>query len=176
MEDIEIWFQDEARVGQKGTVARMWAEKGTRPRIVRQQQFNSAYIFGAVCPQKDKGVGIIMPYSDTEAMLIHLKHISANISKGRHAIIIMDRASWHTTKKIKKFNNITIIHLPAASPELNPVEQIWQHLRRRELSNRCFKDYEEILNVCSFAWNNFIDEKGSIKNLCTRDWFVNFDH
>ena len=176
MEDVEIWFQDEARVGQRGTVARMWAEKGTRPRIVRQQQFNSAYIFGAVCPQKDKGMGIIMPYSDTEAMLIHLKHISANISKGRHAIIIMDRASWHTTKKIKKFNNITIIHLPAASPELNPVEQIWQHLRRRELSNRCFKDYEEILNVCSFAWNNFIDEKGAIKNLCTRDWFVNFDH
>lgn len=176
MEDIEIWFQDEARVGQRGTVARMWAEKGTRPRIVRQQQFNSAYIFGAVCPQKDEGVGIIMPYSDTEAMLIHLKHISANISKGKHAIIIMDRASWHTTKKIKKFNNITIVHLPAASPELNPVEQIWQHLRRRELSNRCFKDYEEILNVCSDAWNNFVDEKGAIKNLCTRDWFVNFDY
>ena len=176
MEDIEIWFQDEARVGQRGTVARMWVEKGTRPRIVRQQQFNSAYIFGAVCPQKDEGVGIIMPYSDTEAMLIHLKHISANISKGKHAIIIMDRASWHTTKKIKKFNNITIVHLPAASPELNPVEQIWQHLRRRELSNRCFKDYEEILNVCSDAWNNFVDEKGAIKNLCTRDWFVNFDY
>jgi len=176
LEDIEIWFQDEARVGQRGTVARMWAEKGTRPRIVRQQQFNSAYIFGAVCPQKDEGVGIIMPYSDTEAMLIHLKHISANISKGKHAIIIMDRASWHTTKKIKKFNNITIVHLPAASPELNPVEQIWQHLRRRELSNRCFKDYEEILNVCSDAWNNFVDEKGAIKNLCTRDWFVNFDY
>ena len=98
---------------------------------MRQQQFNSAYIFGAVCPQKDEGIGIIMLYSNTEAMLIHLEYISTSISKGRHSIIIMDKASWHTTKKLKKINNITIIHLPAASPELNPVEQIWQHLRRR---------------------------------------------
>ena len=154
----------------------MWAEKGTRPRIVRQQQFESTYIFGAVCPTRDFGVGLILPYSNTEAMLIHLKHISAAIAKKKHAILIMDRASWHTTKKIKKFHNITIIHLPAASPELNPVEQVWQHLRRRELSNRCFKDYEEILDACSIAWNNFTNEKGAIKNLCARDWFVNFDH
>ena len=77
-------------MGQRGTVARIWAEKGTRPRIVRQQQFNSAYIFGAVCPQKDEGIGIIMPYSNTEAMLIHLEYISASIAKGRHAVIIID--------------------------------------------------------------------------------------
>jgi len=152
----------------------MWAEKGTRPRIVRQQQFESAYIFGAVCPARDFGVGLILPYSNTESMLIHLKHISASIPKGKHAAIIMDRASWHTTKNIKKFLNITIIHLPAASPELNPTEQIWQHLRRRELSNRCFKDYMEILDVCAIAWNNFIHEKGAIKNLCTRKWACEF--
>ena len=148
----------------------MWAEKGTRSRIVKQQQFISAYIFGAVCPERDFGVGLILPYSNTETMLIHLEHISATIPKGKHAAIIMDKASWHTTKNIKNFNNITIILLPAASPKLNPVEQIWQHLRRRELSNRCFKNYEDILNSCAIAWNNFTDEKGAIKNLCTRKW------
>ena len=167
---MEIWFQDEARVGQRGTVARIWAEKGTRPRIVRQQQFESAYIFGAVCPIRDLGVGLIMPYSNTHAMLVHLKYISSSIPKGKHAALIMDRASWHTTKNIKKFHNISIILLPAASPELNPVEQIWQHLRRRELSNRSFKNYEDILETCSLAWNNLIDEKDAIKNLCTRNW------
>lgn len=174
LDQVDIWFQDEARVGQRGTVARIWAEKGTRPRIVRQQQFNSAYIFGAICPQRDEGIGIIMPYSNTEATAIHLEYVSANVTPGRHAVIVMDRASWHTTKKLKKFNNITLIHLPAASPELNPIEQVWQHLRRRELSNRCFKNYDEILDVCATAWNNFIDEKGAIKSLCMRDWFVKF--
>jgi len=80
-----------------------------------------------------------MPYSNTDSILIHLEHISNHIPKGRHPVIIMDKASWHTTEKIKKFNNITIMHLPEASPEINPVEQIWQHLRGRELSNRSFK-------------------------------------
>ena len=108
-------------------------------------------------------------------MLIHLKHVSANIPKGKHAVIIMDQASWHTTKSINIFNNITIIHLPPASPELNPVEQIWQHLRRRELSNRCFKDYEYILSSCSDAWNNFTNKKGFIKSLCDRKWTKNFN-
>ena len=154
----------------------MWAEKGTRPRIVRQQQFESAYIFGAVCPERDVGVGLIMPYSNTHAMLMHLELISSSIPKGIHAVIIMDRASWHTTKNVRKFNNITILYLPAASPELNPVEQIWQHLRKRELANRCFKNYEEILDASADAWNNFTNEKGSIKNLCTRDWAVYFNN
>jgi hypothetical protein len=62
----------------------MWAEKGTRPRVVRQQQFESAYIFGAVCPERDLGIGLILPYSDTESMIIHLKHISTSIQKGKH--------------------------------------------------------------------------------------------
>ena len=123
---------------------------------------------------KMKELGIIMPCSNTEATVIHLQHISANIPKQRHGVIVMDRASWHTTKKLKKFNNLTIVHLPAASPELNPVEQVWQHLRRRELSNRCFQNYEEILDGCSTAWNNFTEEKGAIKNLCTRDWAASF--
>ena len=153
----------------------MWAEKGTRPRIIRQQQFNSAYIFGAVCPERNEGVGIIMPYSDTEAMLIHLKYISVKIPIGKHAVIIMDRAAWHTTQKLSKFDNITILCLPPTSPELNPVEQIWQQLRRRELSNRSFKNYEDILDACSIAWNNFTEEKGTIKKLCTRDWALNFN-
>ena len=61
IEGVDIWFQDEARVGQRGTVTRTWAKKGTRPRLARQQQFEYAYIFGAVCPARDEAVGLVMP-------------------------------------------------------------------------------------------------------------------
>ena len=105
-------------------------------------------------------------------MLIHLEHISEKIPEGRHAALVLDRASWHTTNKLKKFDNITFIPLPAASPELNPVEQVWEWLKDRELSNRCFKDDEEILDSCCLAWNNLTDEKEAIRNLCTRDWVI----
>lgn len=121
-ESVDIWFQDEARVGQRGSVSRTWAKKGTRPRLVRQQQFEYTYIFGAVCPARDEAVGLVMPAVNTEAMLVHLEHISMNVPEGRHAVIVLDKAAWHTTKRLKRFSNISLLPLPSASPELNPTE------------------------------------------------------
>jgi len=148
---IEVWWQDEARVGQRGTLSRIWASKGTRPRVVRQQQFQSTYIFGAVCPDKDKGVGLILPQANAGMMQMHLDHISLSVDEGFHAIIMMDRASWHTTEALNIPKNISLFPLPPYSPELNPVEQIWQQLRRHSLSNRTFKDYDDIVQACSQA-------------------------
>ncbi len=167
---IEIWFQDEMRVGQRGTVTRLRTEKGKRPCVVRQQQFISGYIFGAVCPEKDKGCGLIMPAANTEAMQFHISEISRNTESGHHALIIADQAAWHTTSKLKLPENISILPLPPYSPELNPAERIWEKLRQDRLSNRCFKDYEDIADACCEAWNEFISEKGKIKSMCSREW------
>jgi len=150
----------------------MWAIKGTRPRVVRQQQFKYTYIFGAVCPARDEAVGLILPYANTDTMLIHLEHISAKIPEGRHAILVLDQAGWHTTSKIKQLDNITLMPLPPTSPELNPTEQVWEQLKDRELSNRVFKNEEEIIDCCCIAWNNFIGVRGAIRNLCSRDWAI----
>ena len=91
IESVDIWFQDEARVGQRGTVTRTWAAKGSRPRLTRQQQFEYAYIFGAVCPSRDEAVGLVLPIANTDAMLVHLEHISAKIPEGRHAVLYHSR-------------------------------------------------------------------------------------
>jgi len=69
---IEIWWQDEMRVGQQGSLTRIWAEKGTRPRVVKQRQFLSAYIFGACCPEKDKSCALVLPVVNFEMMQLHL--------------------------------------------------------------------------------------------------------
>jgi transposase len=170
MEFVDIWFQDEARVGQRGTVTRTWAKKGTRPRLVRQQQFEYAYIFGAVCPARDEAVGLVLPVANTEAMLVHLEHISMKIPTGRHAVIVLDKAAWHTTKRLKRFNNISLLPLPPASPELNPTEQVWQALRDEYLANRCYEDYDAIMTACCDAWNAFVDIPSRVRNLCSRSW------
>ena len=65
---IEIWFQDEMRVGQKNGLVYQWAKKGTRPRQPKDQRYENAYLFGAVCPGRNTGIAIIMPHADTEAM------------------------------------------------------------------------------------------------------------
>lgn len=170
--DVDIWFQDEARVGQRGTITRIWTEKGSRTGIVMQQQFNSVYIFGAVCPQNDEAVGIVMPYADTAATEEHLKIISQQVPEGRHALIIVDRAAWHTTPKLQQPENISLLPLPPYSPELNPTEQVWEQLRRNSLSNRCFENFEAIVDACCDAWNFFAAIPGAIKSLCSRKWAV----
>lgn len=167
---IEIWWQDESRVGQQGTLSRVWAAKGTRPRVVRQKQFLSTYIFGACCPDKDKGCALILPECTTGMMQIHLNEISKKVDKNYHAILLMDRASWHTTEALNIPKNITLFPLPPFSPELNPMEQVWQKLKHGNLSNRIYKNYDEIVKCCSDAWKSFVDDEGNIKSLCSRSW------
>jgi transposase len=170
IDTVDIWFQDEARVGQRGTVTRTWAAKGSRPRLKRQQQFEYVYIFGAVCPTRDEAVGLVLPVANTDAMLVHLEHISAKVPQGRHAVLVLDQASWHTTKRLQKFTNLTLLSLPPASPELNPTEQVWQTLRDMYLANRCYKDYDDIVQACCDAWNSWVDVPTNVKNLCSRSW------
>ncbi len=158
------------RAGQQGSLSRSWAIKGTRPRRIRQRQFKSSYIFGAICPRKDKGVALVLPYANTEAMQLHLNEISNNVTNGYHAVIVMDKAGWHLANDLNIPSNITIVKLPPYSPELNPMEQVFQQLRKLKLSNACYNDYEEIDLACAEAWNSFVYPRGNIKKLALRDW------
>ena len=170
IENVDIWFQDEARVGQRGTLKRTWAKKGARRRLTRQQQFEYAYVFGAVCPRTNQSVGPVLPAANSHAMVIHLEEISNNIPKDRDGVVVLDGAAWHKAKKIQGFNNLSVLVLPPASPELNRVEQIWQQLRDNWLANRCYDGYEAILDACCHAWNWFVDLPGKINRLCFRSW------
>ena len=97
---LEIWFQDEARVGQQGTLTRIWAERGTRPRAPRDTRYIWSYIFGAVCPERAEAAALIMPHADTQAMSAHLAEIAKTVASGAHALLILDslagtvRQSW----------------------------------------------------------------------------------
>ena len=134
--EIELWWQDEARIGQKNKLTRRWARRGTRPRAPRDQRTEWAYIFGAICPAKGKGAGLVMPWCDTDAMAAHLIEISAAVDPGAQAVLIVDQAGWHLTPKLAIPDNITVLALPPRSPELNPVENVWQARNRTGSSNR----------------------------------------
>jgi transposase len=103
-------------------------------------------------------------------MSLHLAEISHAIKKGAHAVIIHDQAGWHRAKDLKVPDNITLLPLPPRSPELNPVENIWQFLRDNWLSNRVFESYENILDHCCFAWNQLTQQPWKIMSIGLRDW------
>lgn len=169
---VDIYFQDEARIGQQGSTTRIWARKGTRPRVVQQKQFISANIFGAVCSKQDKGFALVLPDKDTAMMQLFLREFAKTIPAGRYAIMIVDQASWHKTPKLKIPSNISLLFLPPYSPELNPIEQLWRQLKHKWFANRCFDDYLDIMNTTASAWKTFTQTPGAIKKLCSRSWAV----
>jgi len=161
-------------VGQKNKLTRRGARRGTRPRAPHDQRTQWAYIFGAICPAKGKGAGLIMPYCDTGAMVEHLAAISREVEPGAHAILILDQAGWHTSTKLAVPGNITLVTLPPRSPELNPVENVWQFIRDNWLSNRVFKDYDDIVTHCCESWNKLMDQPSRIMSIGKREWAHGF--
>ena len=167
---MEIWFQDEARIGQKNGILRQWARRGTRPRQPADQRYESAYLFGAICPARGTGAALAMPYAETSAMQLHLEEISRTVARGAQAVLLLDRAGWHTTAKLTVPKNLTLVFLPSRAPELNPVEQIWQYLRQNWLSNRVFDTYESIIEAACEAWNRLLAQPETITSIGLREW------
>ena len=165
-----MWFQDEARIGQKNGLVRQWARRGTRPRQPADQRYQSAYLFGAICPARGVGAALAMPFANTQAMQAHLDEIGRTVARGAHAVLLLDRAGWHTTEKLTIPNNLTMILLPSRSPELNPVENIWQFLRANWPSNRVFQTYDEIIAAACEAWNKLTALPETITSIGMRDW------
>ena len=167
---IEIWWQDEARVGQKTGITRRWARRGSRPSAPKDQRTKSAYIYGAICPAEGKAAGLVLPRCNTEGMTLHLAEIAATVAPGAHAVLLLDQAGWHGSGALIVPPNITLMPLPSKCPELNPVENIWQFMRDNWLSNRIFKSYDDILDQCCFAWNRLIDQPWRIMSIGLRRW------
>lgn len=167
---LEIWFQDEARIGQKNKITRRWAKRGTRPSAPKDQRTRSAYIFGAICPREGKGAGLVLPHCNAHAMTLHLAEISRTVAPGAHAVVILDQAGWHGAKDLEVPDNITLLFLPPRSPELNPVENIWQFIRDNWLSNRVFKSYRDIIDQCCHAWKQLINQPWTIMSIGLREW------
>lgn len=168
--DIELWWQDEARVGQKNTLPRRWARRGTRPTAPKDQRTEYAYIFGAICPEKGKGAGLVLPRCNAQAMNAHLVEISLAVDPGAHAVLMLDGAGWHVAGDLVVPDNITLLQLPARAPELNPVENVWQFIRDNWLGDRIFTSYHDIVDRCCDAWNRFTDQPWKIMSIGLRKW------
>jgi transposase len=158
------------RVGQKNGLVYQWAKKGTRPRQPKDQRYENAYLFGAFRASRDAGIALIMPHADTEAMQLHLNEISRAVTPGAHALVLLDQAGWHTTGKLKLPDNLSLLPLPAACPELNPAENVCEFLRNNYLSATVFKTYTDILDAIENARRKLISELGRITSITTRDW------
>ena len=112
-----------------------------------------------------------MPTVNAEAMSEHLKEISVQVTPGAHAVVVCDGAGWHQQgERLRVPDNITLLPLPPYSPELNPMENIWDYLRGNKLSKRVWQSYEAIVAACKDAWLFLIGDLERIDSVAHRAW------
>ena len=116
------------------------------------------YLFAAVESATGASVALQAPYANTDTMNVFLGMLGAELAPKEHAVLIMDGAGWHKARTLVVPQNITILHLPPYSPELNPVERLWAYLRSHYLSNRAYKDYQHLLDAGAHAWQQLTPE------------------
>ena len=167
---VEIWFEDEARIGQKNALVRQWAKRGTRPRQPADQRYDNAYLFGAICPARGVGAALALPYADTDM-------ISSTATKSRTTspwapapCCFSTEPDGTPTSNLDMPDNITPIFLPSRAPELNPVENVWQYLRQNCRSNTVFENYDAIVDAACEAWRKLIADPERITSIGMRDW------
>jgi len=167
---VEVWFQDEARFGQQGTLTTVWAETGSRPRAVKQTEYEWLYTFAAVNPLTGESSAMLAPTVNTELMNAHLKFISEQVGPHRHVVLVLDQAGWHVAKALKVPENLTLLHLPPYSPELNPVERLWAYLKSHYLSNRVFTDDDDLFAAVRDAWLQLDEPR--LRSLTQTSWLT----
>jgi len=163
---LRIYFQDEARFGQQGTTTNVWAPKGSRPTAVRQTEYEYLWVLGAVCPETGRAEGLLSPRLNTDVVNIFLQAFSKSLPKEEHAVMIWDGAGFHTSQKLRVPANVTLIQLPAYSPELNPLENLWHYLKSHYWSNRTYANYGELETAAIAAWQTAVLDANLMKTVC----------
>ena len=165
-----MFFEDEARFGRMNHVRKCWVYRCDRA-IVKQQQIREyIYAFTTVCPQTGETFSIISPFCNTEAMNVFLKEASKYYNQYR-IIMVMDSAGWHTTKKLELPDNIVILPLPPYSPQLNPVEHIWDYIReQKDFNNNTFNSLDEVEDHLAKSLRDLHNEKEEMKSMCNFSW------
>jgi hypothetical protein len=145
---IELWSQDEHRIGLKPILRRLWARKGTRVRAVVRPRYQWMYLYGFVEPQSGKTSWLLMPTVNTAAFSLALSAFAHEQGVGpkKHLLLVLDQAGWHKSADLVIPEGLHLLFLPSHSPELQPAERLWP-LSNEPLANRVWTSLDELEQV-----------------------------
>ena len=156
--------QDEGRFGRISDCRYCWAPKGIRPSVPRQIVREYVYVYSAVCMEQGRMTSLILPYANTDMMSLFLEQVSEDFA-GYFVIMLVDQAGWHMSAHLRVPENIRLIAQPSHSPELNPVEHIWEELREKALPNRAFKSLDELEDALCKGINDMDNDPERLKSM-----------
>jgi transposase len=138
-EAVELWTQDEARRGLKPVTRRVWAPKGERPTAHARPAYEWLWLFAAVHPASGRVFWLVLPYLNAELMQRFLDAFAReHAPAGRRIVMVLDGASAHRARRLQVPERLTLVSLPAYTPELNPTERLWPAVKEG-VANRSFE-------------------------------------
>jgi hypothetical protein len=156
--------QDEGRFGRISTPNRAWAPPGVRPKVARQVIRESSYAYAAVAPEQGLMTSLILPSANTAMMNLFLAQVAQDFAD-YFVVMQVDQAGWHRAKDLQIPENIRLIFQPAYSPEVNPVEHLWEELREKCLHNRVFPSLEALIEVLCQALSDLTEDKERLRSM-----------
>lgn len=115
-------------------------------------------------------MGLLAPYLNTDTVNAFFRQFEKEVSPHVHVFMIWDQAGFHTSQKVKVPDNVTIIPLPPYSPQLNPIEKLWQYLRQHHWSNRIYEGYDHLRQAANDAWHDVCLKPEKIKTICRANY------
>ena len=161
---VLLFAQDEARFGRISISRASWAPKGIRPRSPRQVIRKFVYAYTAVCPALGKMTSLILPTVNSEMMSLFLNQVSKDFAD-YFIIMLVDRAGWHVSSRLKIPENIKLIPIPSHSPELNPSEHIWDELREKHFPNLALKTLDDVEEKLCEGLNQLANDPQRLQSL-----------
>mgnify|MGYP001067194567 FL=1 len=166
---LRLLFQDEARFGCISDQRRCWAPLPFRPVVGHQIIRQFVYGLAAVSPLDGQFCSWVLPWVDTEAMSLFLAHTAAQFPHD-HCVMLLDGAGWHTARDLQVPPSIELLPLPPYSPELNPVEHIWDHLRENHFGNRVFSSLAQVVKQLSLGLQRLHRQPQLVQSMTCFDW------
>lgn len=142
-DDEEVWFQDESRFGTHSNIRHGWFKKGSRTGVPVKLGYKNFYLYSAVNPETGEDFSLTMPKVSSSCMNAFLREL-ARAYPDRKIVLVMDGAAWHKSGSLRFSDNIRIIIQPPYSPELNPVEKLWQYMKDKTIKNKIYETLEDI--------------------------------
>ena len=138
--------------------------------MIKQTEYEWLYLYGAVCPATGASFNYLMPECNTDGMNLFLQKFSLEIPSPWHVALVLDNAGWHHSRKLKVPANVSLVHLPPYSPELNPIERMWLYLKQHYLCNRVYRDTEALYAAATDAVRRFTADPSRVQSVCRCDY------
>lgn len=167
--NAELYFFDESRFGTHSKIGHGWFDTGKRTQVEVSLGFKNFYIYSAVSHTSGDALHLQMPGVDTDCMNAFLGEMAIQLN-GKTAIMVLDGAGWHKSAALVVPHNIKLIFLPPYSPELNPVEKLWEYIKNNTIKNKIYTCIDTLKEVIERFISNILPRQ--IKDTCKCSYLI----